>query len=438
MASYLDTSYMYMMYPYYSDYSYLFNTSNPLTSLSNISSDNISQIAQQALYTDMENQQLPMQSTNALVMLNSYANNLAETASQLQLTSPDNVFNQMVATSSDPNSISVSAQSDATASTYSVTVNQLAMAQQNNGTSLSSNSVTSLTPGTYSFTAQVGGQQYNISFNVNQGDTNQTVLDNMAQAINSANIGITAIVNNNPYLGTSQLEINANNTGTNNAFTLTDVSGNAVSYTGANTVTVEATNANYTINGVSGTSQTNTVNVDNNNLTMTFNKTVSNATVTVAPDTQSISDSINNFVNDYNEMLTYVNQNQQYISPLVASELTQSYEYQASNLQAIGITQNPDMTLSIDQNTLNNAIQNNFSTVQAAFAGFDGLAVNVGQFAGQIAESPLTDYANETMSLVNNNMGIYDSTGMLDASLIQTMLMPSGQFINSLTQTSHL
>lgn len=432
MASYLDTSYMYMMYPYYSDYSYLFNTSNPLTSLSNISSDNISQIAQQALYTDMENQQLPMQSTNALVMLNSYANNLAETASQLQLTSPDNVFNQMVATSSDPNSISVSAQPGATASTYSVTVNQLAMAQQNNGTSLSSNSVTSLTPGTYSFTAQVGGQQYNISFNVNQGDTNQTVLDNMAQAINSANIGITAIVNNNPYLGTSQLEINANNTGTNNAFTLTDVSGNAVSYTGANTVTVEATNANYTINGVSDTSQTNTVNVDNNNLTMTFNKTVSNATVTVAPDTQSISDSINNFVNDYNEMLTYVNQNQQYISPLVASELTQSYEYQASNLQAIGITQNPDMTLSIDQNTLNNAIQNNFSTVQAAFAGFDGLAVNVGQFAGQIAESPLTDYANETMSLVNNNMGIYDSTGMLDASLIQTMLMPSGQFINSL------
>ncbi|WP_078060356.1 flagellar filament capping protein FliD, partial [Desulfotomaculum copahuensis] len=427
-----DTSYMYMMYPYYSDYSYLFNTSNPLTSLSNISSDNISQIAQQALYTDMENQQLPMQSTNALVMLNSYANNLAETASQLQLTSPDNVFNQMVATSSDPTSISVSAQPGATASTYSVTVNQLAMAQQNNGTSLSSNSVTSLTPGTYSFTAQVGGQQYNISFNVNQGDTNQTVLDNMAQAINSANIGITAIVNNNPYLGTSQLEINANNTGTNNAFTLTDVSGNAVSYTGANTVTVKATNANYTINGVSGTSQTNTVNVDNNNLTMTFNNTVSNATVTVAPDTQSISDSINNFVNNYNEMLTYVNQNQQYISPLVASELTQSYEYQASNLQAIGITQNPDMTLSIDQNTLNNAIQNNFSTVQAAFAGFDGLAVNVGQFAGQIAESPLTDYANETMPLVNNNMGIYDSTGMLDASLIQTMLMPSGQFINSL------
>jgi flagellar hook-associated protein 2 len=432
MTDCIDTSYMYMMYPYYSDYSYLFNTSNPLTSLPNISSDNISQIAQQALYTDMHNQQLPMQTTNALVMLNSYANNLAEAASQLQLTSPDNVFNQMVATSSDPNSISVSAQSGATASTYNVTVNQLAMAQQNNGTSLSSNSITSLTPGTYSFTAQVGGQQYNISFNVNQGDTNQTVLDNMAQAINCANVGITAIVNNNPYFGTSQLEINANNTGTNNAFTLTDVSGNAVSYTGANTVTAEATNANYTINGVSGTSQTNTVNVDNNNLTMTFNKTISDATVTVAHDMQSISNSINNFVNNYNEMLTYVNQNQQYISPLVASELTQNYEYQASNLQAIGITQNPDMTLSIDQNTLNNAIQNNFSTIQAAFSGFDRLAVNVGQFAEQIAESPLTDYANETMPLVNNNMGIYDSTGMLDTSLIQTMLMPSGQFINSL------
>ncbi|MDI3312139.1 MAG: flagellar filament capping protein FliD [Thermoanaerobacterium sp.] len=432
MAGSIDTSYMYMMYPYHSDYSYLFNMSNPLTSMQNIVPDNIFQIAQQAMYTNIENQQLPMQTTNALVMLNSYANNLGETASQLQLTSPNNVFNQMVATSSDPNFISVLAQAGATASTYSVSVNQLAMAQQNIGTSLASNSVTSLTPGTYSFTAQVGGQQYNISFNVNQGDTNQTVLDNMAQAINSANIGITAVVNNNSYLGTSQLEINANSTGTNNAFTLTDVNGNAVSYTGANTVSVEATNANYTINGVSNTSQSNTVNIDNNNLTITFAKTVSNATVTVMPDTQSISDSINNFVNEYNEMLTYANQNQQYISPLVVSGLTQSYEYQASNLQAIGITQNPDMTFSIDQNTLNNAIQNNFSTVQAAFAGFDGLAVNVGQFAGQIAESPLTDYANEVMPTVNNNMGIYNSTGMLDASLIQTMLMPSGQFINSL------
>lgn len=322
-------------------------------------------------------------------------------------------------------------QAGATASTYNVSVNQLAVAQQNIGTSLASNSITSLTPGTYSFTVQVGGKQYNISFNVNQGDTNQTVLNNMAQAINSADMGITAIVNNDPYLGTSQLVLNANSTGTNNAFTLTDVTGNAVSYTGANTVSVAAANATYTINGVSNTSQSNTIYLDNNNLAITFNKTVSNVTVTVTHDIQAISNSINNFVNEYNKMITYVNQNQQYISPLVTSELVQSYEYQAANLQAIGITQNPDMTLSIDQNTLNSALQNNFNTVQTAFAGYNGLAVNVGQLAEQIAESPLTAYANEMVPIGNNYMGLYNSLGMLDTSLIWSMLLPSGQFVNS-------
>jgi len=430
MASLIDTNYWYM-YPYYSEYSYLFNMTNPLTSIQNITPSNIFEIAQQAMYINNENQQLPTQITNVLVMLNSYANNLADTAAQLQLTSPNSVFNQMVATSSDPNSISATAQAGATASTYNVSVNQLAVAQQNIGTSLASNSITSLTPGTYSFTVQVGGKQYNISFNVNQGDTNQTVLNNMAQAINSANMGITAIVNNDPYLGTSQLVLNANSTGTNNAFTLTDVTGNAVSYTGANTVSVAAANATYTINGVSNTSQSNTIYLDNNNLAITFNKTVSNVTVTVTHDIQAISNSINNFVNEYNKMIAYVNQNQQYISPLVTSELVQSYEYQAANLQAIGITQNPDMTLSIDQNTLNSALQNNFNTVQTAFAGYDGLAVNVGQLAEQIAESPLTAYANEMVPIGNNYMGLYNSLGMLDTSLIWSMLLPSGQFVNS-------
>lgn len=388
-------------------------------------------MSEQASSANSYSTQQPTNIINSLTTFNDYANNLLQAATPLQTSSYDNIFQQTIATSSS-SSISAQSQPGATQATYNVSVNQLAAAQQNIGNALTSNTTTGLAAGTYTMNIQSNGTNHSVSFNVNSGDTNQTVLNNIATAINNAGTGVTASVNNDTNLGTSTLVLNSNNTGTNNAFTITDTTGNAVSYTGAGNVHTAAANANYSINGVSGTSQSNTVYLDNQNVSLTFSGSTTNATVTVSPDTQAVNSSISNFVNNYNNMINYLNQNQQYISPDVVSNLEQSYENQSANLAAIGITQNSDMTLSVNQNALNSAIQNNFSQVQDAFSGLDGIAVTTGQIAQNITSNPLTTYANPAAYIPQSSTAAtYNYLGTLNTSNIISQLLPSGQLINT-------
>jgi flagellar hook-associated protein 2 len=143
------------------------------------------------------------------------------------------------------------------------------------------------------------------------------------------------------------------------------------------------------------------------------------------------SDSINNFVNSYNNMINFANQNGEYLNTSVASDLANSYNNISSNLQSIGITQNSDGTLSMDQNTLNNALQNSPSTVQSAFNGFDGLAVTAGSIAQNITQSSLSSFANQptssTLSLGTTSFELYNNYAQLQqdnewASLLNTFV----------------
>lgn len=387
-------------------------------------------LSQQVSYMNSWNKQLSANMPSTLIALNSSASNLLQASKPFDLASSSNVFKQTIATSSTPN-ITAKSQLGATSATYNISVSQIATAQQNIGSSLTSNAASTLAPGTYSFNIQSNSKSYSVSFAVTAGDTNQTVLANMSKAISSSGAPVTASVNNNTTLGTSNLVINANNTGTNNSFTLTDVTGTAVAYTGANTIQTASANALYSINGVSNTSQSNTVYTDNQKLSFTFSGTATNATVTVSPDTQSISSAINNFVTNYNNLMTFARQNQQYISPVVSSRLQQSYQYRAADLKSIGITQNSDMTLSVDQTKLNDALKNNFGLVQSAFSGVNGIAVNTSQLARSISTSPLTAYANPLSLMQNSYSTIYNSLGKLNNLYLFSQLLPAGGLLSA-------
>ncbi|MGB9804627.1 flagellar filament capping protein FliD [Desulfofundulus sp.] len=382
-------------------------------------------------------QQQPSLVTNSLVSLNNYARQLWEASQPLQLGTTDNVFLKRVATSSVPGAVTAQAQPGATLATYTVTVSQLAAAQQNLGTALASNAAAGLAAGTYTFSLQAGGKTYTISFAVNSGDTNLTVLNSMANALNAAGAPVTAKVATDTVAGTSRLVLTASNTGTGNAFTLADITGNAVAYTGANTVSVAAANASYTVNGIPYTSQSNTVYLDNLKLTLNLLAPVSSATVTVAPDTQAISTAVNNFVAAYNNLITFTAQNSQYISPQIVSSLKQAYSYQAANLAAIGITRNPDGTLVINQSTLTNALQSNLGAVEAAFSGVNGLAVTAGFEAQQIFTAPLTTFINP-FSLVSTTAGaasyypLYNWMGLSNAASLWSVLLPPGSLFNQI------
>lgn len=128
---------------------------------------------------------------------------------------------------------------------------------------------------------------------------------------------------------------------------------------------------------------------------------------------------ISNFVDAYNNMISFANENNQYLTSSVVSDLNSNYNNISSDLQSIGITQNSDGTLSIDQDTLDDALQNDPSAVQSSFSGSNGIAVTTGAIAQSIIQSPLSDYAsqtnttNSTTSATSGSSALYNNFAVL-------------------------
>jgi flagellar hook-associated protein 2 len=339
----------------------------------------------------------PQAQTQALTGLVDYARQLAEAAAPLKLTSSGNVWKRMTVSTSAPSGVTGTALPGAAPATYTLNVTSVAVAQVNLGRSLTSSATTGLAPGTYTFALTVNGTTRNISFTVSAGATEQTVLNNMARAINAAGAGVTAAVANDLTTGTSRLSITAAATGTAGSFSLADVTGNAVAYTGANTVATPAANASYTLSGVPYSSASNTVYLQGGLVQLKLLAPVTGATVTVGYDQGAVTQAVSNFVSAYNNLVLYVQQNQNYLAPGLGTMFREAYRNQAPFLRQAGITMNASGTLNLDQAALSQALSVNRSTVEQALAGPGGLAVTAGNLAQTVATSPLNAYAAPTV-----------------------------------------
>ena len=125
---------------------------------------------------------------------------------------------------------------------------------------------------------------------------------------------------------------------------------------------------------------------------------------------------IDNFVSAYNSIVSDANGSQRYISPDALDGLTQGFEDEAGNLQTIGITQNSDGTLSIDEDTLNSAIENDPDAVASALTGADGLASNTVSATQDILNKPLSRYAAALSPQNNNGADFYSIASAINAS----------------------
>jgi len=127
-----------------------------------------------------------------------------------------NVFSSLAVTSSDPSVLTGAASSDATPGTYSVQVNNLAQAAEVASQGFGSAS-SAIPQGTISF--QVGsGPSATITVN----GTNDT-LQGLAQAINNANIGLTAtVVDDGSVSQPYRLLLAANQTGVSSTINVTN------------------------------------------------------------------------------------------------------------------------------------------------------------------------------------------------------------------------
>lgn len=332
------------------------------------------------------------------------SNTLELKSTSKALTGSNSILNAKEAVA-DSTAVKASASSGASNASYTFSVKQLARAQRNTGTAFYSDSRNTLTSGTNSFKITVNDKESEVSFNVNYSDTNKTTLNNMAAAINDANIGVTAKVVNDDKKGTSRLEIVNDSTGTENSFSITDVEGEAVKRSGISQVTDTAQDAVYVVNGEEHTSRSNTIALDNGKLNVTLNAvTEKEAKITVASDKETVMKGIGAFVEDFNQAITFANSNKQYaISEKLSKELRSIVSSKQGSLGGIGINVNYDGTLDIDEKRLAKTLEEDPGKVSRVLGGFDGAASKV----AKETDKTLTTVA---LSSVGENLYKSDNT----------------------------
>ncbi|HEX3132274.1 MAG TPA: flagellar filament capping protein FliD [Planctomycetota bacterium] len=219
------------------------------------------------------------------------------------------------ATSSDTTKLDVTGSATATAGTYQISILSVATAQQlvtgGAASPLASNTADN---GVGSLTIQVGsGAETTLNF-----DTSNSSLNGIASAVNSAKLGVTASVVND---GSGyRLVIQANSTGTDNAVTKFNGSGDLATLFptdgGGHTALRElaaAKNASLRIGdpltGLTVSKPTNVITDVIPGVTLTAKNEGSSITVKVATDSSGTKTAIKQFITDYNSALTYMKQN---------------------------------------------------------------------------------------------------------------------------------
>jgi flagellar hook-associated protein 2 len=333
--------------------------------------------AAQAPETAWENQETTLQSqTTALTQLQTDTTNLDNDMQSLNnLTGP---LSARTVSTSDSTIVTASAASGAAVGNHTVVVGSLAAT----GTWASSTVASATSPlaaGSFTMT-DASGNTTTISTG-----TGTSTLTDVANTINSDNLGVTANVITDA--NGSRLAIVSNTSGSAANFTVAAGTG-GLGFTQA----VNGANASVTVDGITLSSASNTVKGALPGVTLNLLNASpgTNVSIAIAPDTSQASTAINQFVTDYNKAIGDVNAqftfNGSSEGVLAGDSMVRSlqstlqgaldYMYTpssgtttVSSLTSLGISVNKNGTLSVDSGALTSALQNNFSDVQSFFQG---------------------------------------------------------------------
>ncbi|KHK49650.1 flagellar hook protein FliD [Ralstonia sp. A12] len=322
-------------------------------------------------------------------------------------------FSGMKASGHDTSILNVNVGSTAPSGTYNVKVTQLAQAQVLSAQGQASNKVPvgSGAPTTISFSfgtvsggtfadGKYTGATFTQNGNLPGGsikiDASNNTLSGIRDAINSANLGVSAsIVNDgsgNPYRlvltstaggANSEMKISVSGDSTLQSLLAHDPSG-----TQNMTEVATGQNALANVNGINVQSPTNTLTDVVDGTSFTLSKT-GNTTVTVGNDAGQASQSVLNFVKAYNALRIQLNSltkfdtaNAANNGALAGDVSTKALINQVTDvlgqgigngafqsLGSIGVTMDKEGTLSIDDSKLTAALKKSPGQVAALFAG---------------------------------------------------------------------
>jgi hypothetical protein len=276
-----------------------------------------------------------------------------------------------------------------TGRTLDVDVRQIAMAQKNVGSRVDSDDKPA-NSGDFAFDITVGGETHSLNVSVKEGDNNLTAQMRMAEAINKKDIGLNAIVSHDTNSGESFLTIQAEKTGADENFKITDrTAGGLVSAYGADRVDVQAQDAVYSVNGgVARTSAVNDVNIGNG-ITATL-KAGGTAKVGLKADAEAIMGGVKDLVESYNSLLKTAKNYDSTGSDKIVNQLTKAYKSSASSLSSVGITADKDGYLSLDETRARSSIENGSMARAIGADGYSarGFTAAVKQTASSVNRTP--------------------------------------------------
>ena len=270
-----------------------------------------------------------------------------------------------------------------------------------------------------------------------------TSLNGLLAALNAdPDAGVNATLVNDGSGAPHRLLLTSRATGTESAVASITVDGNAeleafLGYdqaAGTGDFTEQAaTNAQLSINGISITSQTNSIEDAIDGLTLTLKQTTdAPASLSVTRDDTAATKAINDFVKAYNSLqgtikaLTAYNIDTQESSALTGDSLARRIQTEMRgalngalggidglSLSRIGITTDPASgELKVDDKMLSKALSDNLEGVSSLFAGANGAGTRVASAAEAFTRSgglfsTTTDSLNETAKQMQQQ---YDAT----------------------------
>jgi flagellar hook-associated protein 2 len=360
----------------------------------------------------------------------------------------------------DSTVLTASAGSTAVTGNYSVEISSLAQSQQLIAAGQTSSSAQIGTGasttinfdfGTISYDPLNGGS-YNAStglytgaqFATNGGgiktvtiDNTNNTLEGIRDAVNAANIGVSATIINDGGTSPYRLAFSSTASGVSNSMSIS-VSGDAAlssllsnDPTGTQNLsqTLEAQNANFKVNGVSVTKTSNTVTDAIQGVTLNLNKvTTAPNILTIAKDTAAISAAANSFVTAYNDLIKnltsvsafktatssggslagdstirqMINELKTIISSTVAGG---SY----TTLADVGIKTQPGVGLALDSTLFDTAVTNNLAALSNLFTSTTGFATQLDTWAKSSLNVTITTRTS------NISQTISDITKRVDA-----------------------
>jgi flagellar hook-associated protein 2 len=370
----------------------------------------------------------------------------AVSAFQNTLTSLSNpaTFQSLTGTSSDSTIASASASSIASAGSYNIVVSKLAQAQglssagQVSSTTAIGNGVaTTLTfqfgtiAGTLGTVAPdigkyLAGTTFTQDANQATGnvviDSTNNSLQGIRDAINAANIGVSASIVGDGSATPYHLVLNSSKSGAASSIKIASSGGDGSVATLLNydpegvqnfTEVSTAQNASLKVNGIDITSAANTVSGAIQGVTLNLTK-IGTTSVSVSANTTAIQSGVTNFVKAYNDLNATISTLSSYNAStkkgglLLGDSTTRSIQNQVRNtlsnavnglgggltsLSQIGVTFQKDGSLALDASKLTTVLSTNFSDVGGLFASLGKASDSLTSISGSSSATKAGNYA---------------------------------------------